>query len=645
MTTQLLDGASQADLVGSSLYVTPEAPPLAPFDPLLLPDWDDWLLGTTGAGVSVPVPVLAIGSIARIPVVAGMLLGDSSAEITADLFRYPDLDDGDRVASLTLALGKTWAEVLSDVGSGAITLLLDDTALDSFVEDGDDIIVFSYRGQRAFAMLVEAKDEVTVADSDDGEEKDQRVTYTGRGYMAVLARALVYPTGGVGLKPIEQDRLFNWASPEFDNSAWGPVAYLGTITDKINVATFLLALAGFPTDPALVTVNVPQYDLGLFWAPGGSGLVDQPPGDIYVHDTLTVSIDGTYILYFYCDDNGELYINGSQVASVEGVNWMGVAQVPVTLTAGTYRVALHLNNSDAIEPSNINGANYGWAVYAENTILGQSSAGELVDQAKSTAVCVAYPSAPPGMTVGKVMIIALEEAQARGEIAAVTWNFTEFADSAGVPWPVVPDIATKTGTDMLTFFRELAATYVDLWMDPASFTLHAWNIDGRGADKSATIAIQAPTDPDDPTTGNIRAYRKTGEFQPVGAFLLYSRFGWSERTNAASIAAYGRRTALLEIGAPTSVAELNRMADGQFSYFADPRTEANATIMPMSNADAPYWSYTVGDELDTPDGTLRLLGLAMEEDENTGLGIPTLTFGSIILGAQERVFQALNKLR
>lgn len=638
MLSQLLGGGGQDDFAPSGEIVTPAPELLTPEAPE--PAWDAWLLGTTGGGVPIPSAYLNLGSIARVPVVAGVRVGESLEQITAQLCRYPDLET--IVAELPLSKARTWAEVLSEPGSGGAQFLLEDTALANFVEDGDDVIVFSYRGQRAFAMLVEGKSETTYA---EGEESAQLVTYVGRGHLAVLSRSLVYPTGGVGLDPVEQDRLFNWASPEFDSSSWGPVAYLGTITDLINVQAFLLYLSGYPTDPASITINVPQYDLELFWAPGGTGLVDQPPGDIYVHDTLTIPTDGTYFVYFYCDDNGELYINGSQVLTISGLNATAATSQAVELTAGTYRLALHINNSDLLEPSITNGGNYGWAVYTTNLVLGTNEVGTLVDKAKSTAVVVAYPPQPPGMPVGQAMIIALEEAQARGELTGVTWNFTATADSDGVPWPTVPDIATKTGADMMTFFRELAATYVDLWMDPGSFTLWAWNIDGRGADLSATVEVLAPTDPSDPSTGNIRSYRKTGEFHPVGALLTFSRFGWGERTDAASIAAYGRRAALLEIGAPTSVGEVNRMADGQFFYFADPRTEIEATIRPGSTADAPYWAYRVGDQITTPDGVYRLLGLAMGEDAALGRAVPTLTFGSIILGAEERVFQALNKLR
>ena len=105
------------------------------------------------------------------------------------------------------------------------------------------------------------------------------------------------------------------------------------------------------------------------------------------------------------------------------------------------------------------------------------------------------------MTPGEVVIHCVNEARARGCLPPITFAFDTEVDSAGNPWPEVTDISTKVGTDVLKFFRELTATYVDLWLEPATWTLHAWVKDHRGDERNVTL--HAVTDPDDPYSGNL----------------------------------------------------------------------------------------------------------------------------------------------
>jgi hypothetical protein len=558
--------------------------------------------------------------------VFGMLLGASDAEITAELYRYPDLDTV--VATLTLSHGRTWQDVLSDAGFGEITFQNDDPALASFTDDGDDIMVFKYRGQRALAILCERKQKVRAAASEDA---GHTTTYSGRGHLALLERAVVYPSDGVGRTPVEEDRLFNWASPDFDDTGWTTAATLGTVQDAVDIAAF-----SYSIDPDDIETGLPHNVLRVLSAPGTS-LFSAPTGSCYFREEFTIPTTGTYALYVFADDEVDFLLDGVPIVEVQGLNWLGVGTATVGLTAGTHLAAARVNNLTFIGD---NPLKYGWGLFGFDS-LQRTDATNLIWSAAGSTKIAAFPPEPPGMTAGQAIRIVVEENQARGCLTDLVLNFSDDYDSAGVPWPVTPNIATKTGTDLLTFIQELAATYVDVWMDPASTTLWAWNIDGRGTTKS--ISILTPTSPTDPATGNIVTYTETGEFQPVSDFLLKTRDGWAEREDATALSTYGRREAVLEIGAPAALEEVYRMADGQFDFFADPRTEINATIHPISSSDTPYLAFTVGDQLTTPNGVKRLLSLTMTEDQGTGRAVPTLTFQDIILGADERQFNALRK--
>lgn len=563
-----------------------------------------------------------------------MLLGTSVAEIEAELYRFTDtagdLDDANLVASLTLtSFARNWQDVLSESGSGGLSFQNYDATLANFVDDGDDVVVLKYRGERALALLIENKERVTKART----RVEELTTYTGRGHMAIFERGLVWPAGGEGRLPAEDDRPFNWTSPEFDDDAWVPPSILGTVEEAINLAELL-----FGTDPSEFSVD-PALFINLFWAPGADWL-NTIVGDCYFRQTITVPQERRYLVALITDDEGELYIDGQPITSTTGYNALGVTTAEVDLSAGTHVVSGHVSNFDntVLYPGVFNGGKFGFGVWTIN-LAGQADV--LVAQGQpGEMVMVAYPPEPPGMTVGQVIRLVLEENQARGYLLSIVLNFTDTHDSDGIPWPVTADIATKTGTDLYTFLQELSQTHCDLWMDPGGFTLNAYVIDGRGSDLSADVEITGPTA--GPATGNIVTYTETGEYHPIGAFLIRWRNGWAKRENAASIAAYGRREALIEIGAPTSIDEVYRVADRQFAYFADPRTEIGTTQYPIAATDTAYTAFRPGDQLMTPTGVERLLSITM--DETDGVGLPTLTFRNIILGAMERTFQQLNKI-
>lgn len=129
--------------------------------------------------------------------------------------------------------------------------------------------------------------------------------------------------------------------------------------------------------------------------------------------------------------------------------------------------------------------------------------GDLIVHTDSAWKLVAYPAEPPGMTVGNVLRLARKEAFNRGNTWINDWQlmFTDSVDSAGKAWPVVSDIATKVGTNYLTFLQELSVTYIDFWAAPGTKKLYAWNKGTRG--KTRAVDLHGPTDPDNPLSGNL----------------------------------------------------------------------------------------------------------------------------------------------
>lgn len=586
-------------------------------------DLEGGLVGTLAVveGAQLRAPNHIDGAaVIRHATVKGALLRNPSIvtpDIEAALYTLPDLLTP--VAQLTLSRDRQWLDPLSEAGSASIALQNDDTALALFADDS--AVGFSYKGVRAFTMLCEAMTRVSI---DPNEEAKQVTTWAGRGLLAVVEPAQMYPSLGVGSLPIEEDRPFGWQSPVFDDSGWG---FATVIT---NVATAKLVMGWDP--------NFPDDTAAVQWGPPGD-LTNAPAGSCYYRATFTVSNTGLHLLSALIDNAGVFFLDGQQMLYVP--TFLTTSSVLVFLSAGTHYLAYRATN--AVQAVG-NPAGVAWTLF--ETDQGGQPVGSPVAHSSSADLCVPYPAAPPGMTPGRVIRLVVEEAQARGVLADLELNFTDTTDSAGQPWPVTAEIATRVGTDYLTFFRELAGTYVDLWMEPTRLRLWAWNYGTRGVTRA--IDFHPPTNPANPLTGNISALTHKREILKTNTMLVRWSGGWTEDTDPAQIAADGRSEARFDLGAPFSIEEVLRVVDNELAKFSARREQITIGITPRSDSEEPYLAWWDGDTFTVPDSTgaptsERVLATGITEIANTGRAVVTVTFKDAILGALERISQDLRK--
>jgi outer membrane protein OmpA-like peptidoglycan-associated protein len=125
---------------------------------------------------------------------------------------------GGLVGTLTDSFARTWHEILSDVGDWRLTLANGDVVLAHAVYG--QIVRFALNGTVRFAGLLESKAATTAA---PGEEVDEVTVCSGRGTLAIWEEALVLPVLGIGRRAFSEYRMFNFASPDLDISAWTPV--------------------------------------------------------------------------------------------------------------------------------------------------------------------------------------------------------------------------------------------------------------------------------------------------------------------------------------------------------------------------------------------------------------------------------------
>lgn len=393
------------------------------------------------------------------------------------------------VATLTDAKAPKFRDVLNDTGTGSVVLQNTDIHLTGLLSD--DVLRFELYGFAVMAIIAAQRETVAISPK---EEVAEETTLSGPGTVARLAEALVYPSRGVDSLPIQEDRIFNWAAVEFDDSLW--------TTPKIVMRT--------NQTPEERPENEGWWQIGWpdkggtdysnwIWAPGSTPAL-APEGTCYFRRTFTVAATCTARILISVDNGGDLYVDG--VLLVERLSdFRRPSSVDLQLSAGDHLIAVRGTNDPFPAGGTINPAGVVYSVYV---LEPNGDLGDAIMRSDDAGVGLYYPDRPPGMTPGEVIRHVIEQAQTRGVLTGVTLMFDDEVDSDGSAWPEVADIGTKVGTDLLTFLKELAGGgYIDFWMSPGAWELYAWVKGGRGSDRG--VSLHAPTDPTDPLSGNLVA--------------------------------------------------------------------------------------------------------------------------------------------
>ncbi len=426
------------------------------------------------------------------------------ADLTIGLYALADLDDA--VTGIASARRPSWHEELSEAGFASLVLQSDDP-VNNLIVMPNTLIGFDVDSNRAFTMLVER---FTAVDIDPGEEAAQITTYDGRGLPALCDRLVVHPALGIGKKPIEEDRALNWTDPAYDDSAWSTATAIDTVAG---------AQASWGGGGNTWDADFPDNTVDVL-GPSTATTTTALPGECYIRQPITVGADGVYRLSGLMDNYGEIYVDSVLVLSIGQTQdgtmtaFQTTVAATVELTAGTHTVALRVVNFP-ISGNNPMGA--AWVLElldATGVVLSQAAGTDA-----ATAVIVEYPTSPPGMTWTQALNILLDEAAARaGSDPLAVANllerdFTDTDDTASATVPVVADMATKVGTTLLTFLRELSATYLDFDVNVNTSTgaprLQVWIKGTRGSTPGVTY--ERPTDPEDESTGNLISKTRIGE--------------------------------------------------------------------------------------------------------------------------------------
>lgn len=491
-----------------------------------------------------------------------------------------EADGTTHVATLGSARQREYLDDLS--AEGAFSFDIQIGHADEAACTPDRIAQFSLSGTPVWQGFIEECDPV-YADPDN-RQAGRVIKVRGRGLLALLEDAVVYPELGLGrISP--ETRYFNFASVDYDDTGWGTATELKQQNDPDNTKAWFGAPQGW-------------VDPNAYWiGPAGSDTPPIAPGDIYFRGTFTVAVgEGTeYRFYVNCDDGHDTYVDGNKAASEQRVGLWGVEQhFELLLDEGTHLIAVKATNFDRpVASTNV----FGFIMSVIQLLDGGQDYGLVVSRSSSGTKMLDRPSSPPGMTPGKILYVLLQEMHDRATLPDFGWDFTATEDSDGTPWPNEIDVSFPVNSSYLEVIRHLVDEHAcDVAMDPSGLILHAYV--SKGTDRTTGGgAVTASYG----TSVNKLAFKKLRARKNVG--LSKTAEGrWVEASESASVTAHGRREVGMSLGSAPSDAAADRQTAAFFADFAYP-VEAITDMQFEDVSATPALDFVVGDTINSTDST------------------------------------------
>lgn len=176
-----------------------------------------------------------------------------------------------------------------------------------------------------------------------------------------------------------------------------------------------------------------------------------------------------------------------------------------------------------------------------------------------------------GQTKAAILIALIDEAQDRGELATLTYDFTADVDSAAVAWTDSEDYSLPVGTNLLDVARQFAETGgFDFTIDfsGGGFVLGAYSA-GRGTNIASTTYLRVGSNCEE-------VGRDTRSDELYNYYLVKWKSGYVTVSDATSITAYGQRTKFLSLEQAQSAESATTYASAQLALTKDP--QANKTV-------------------------------------------------------------------
>lgn len=552
--------------------------------------------------------------------------------IELQIYKYSDPKAATPAWILPGAKSPKYLDEIDSVGGGSFFLPRNDPKLiaDPTLLDSRNICKLKVNGDTIGAFILGSRESKIVT---SGERAEQGYQIAGEGLKTWFDDATVSARGGISLQT-GKNRHFNFATEE--GNWYKPADW---------VTPYVMAKVHAPSP---WTINVPKDPMAKW--PSGARNADwiwaspyadpQNPAWCYFRWTVNVTDPGNHAIYLAVDNHYVLFVDGEQISkSGDGYFWHTIDRHEVTLSAGPHVIGIQARNRNASE-----GYRGPAAVLASLfSLAGGTKEGveKVVSYSRPTAEwkALAYPTVVPGWSVGEVMLKLLEEAEDRG-VLFPTWltpTFTATLDSNGQPWSDNTAWAFSIGQSYKAVIEQLEEFY-DIWIDPDTYELNI--VPTRGEVHNIDHAK--------PITFFLGKHLREASTQAKGkiknTLAINGEQGWTEETEAASIAKYGRLEGAMTVD---DLSLSGTVADLVFSQRA--QEEEGASYALVSFDYIPYVDFVVGDWVYAPNERgesvpRRVMSISVEGANDTGTPVYTIEFDTIFRDNEDRINKVLSKL-
>lgn len=193
-----------------------------------------------------------------------------------------------------------------------------------------------------------------------------------------------------------------------------------------------------------------------------------------------------------------------------------------------------------------------------------------------------------GMTKAEILIMLIEDAQARGALANLSYDFSATLDSDGEAWSDSESYKLSAKTSLLEIVRQFASTGIDFDILPSAgaFVLSAYKL-GIGTDNSETIYFRTGVNCEEVTSDE-----HGGKIE--NALLVAYKGGYISVSDAVSIAARRRREKLLDVKAAQTATSATTIGAARLELSKDPKKSISVKIYDGA-AVRVFVDYNLGD--------------------------------------------------
>ena len=569
--------------------------------------------------------------------------------------------------TLSAALSSEFVDEYNAPGAGTVTVPLDSADAALLVKDA--VVRVIYRDDVRFAWFVETR-ERTIADNGN----QYTLTASGRGLLAWLEDAVIYPQGGLAdfLAP---DRPFNYASaPGGWRSSGNYQAALG-----VQWKDDTTSRDGLPVrwkDPTAQWI----------WRTNPETVVQRGTVNWFYRD-FTLSSPARVKFYASCDNAMDVYLDGQQIMSSsdfdqEAASFTQMARFTIRLGEGTHTLAARVRNDkpwqrydlEVATDDKVSCSGHGLANGTQVTVSNKSGAAPLVngdtyfvrqktdddfklattnsdgtivnvttvgkidlrlkvdntagfiltgvevnDSGKDTDTVAVrtntswqVSSTEPYWRPAMILRTLTAEAATRGvyRLAGLTYGYTISAPTSG-SWTTEVDLTLKVGATLLTVLDDMVDLGHDFWLNPTTLRLDAW--ESRGTDRSATVLLD--------TGHNLARFTSTVERPIKTVAVVRTKDGWLRVAENTLRDTNGWRETFLEYGNTASEDVARRNAQRVLRRTGKTQVVASGVEVAVVDGAVPYVDFTIGDlvSIANPAGSglpakARILSIALKEE-------------------------------